>query len=132
MHDPQQDIFTGLVLALRAHFEPKGIKVFDGFLPPEGTAYPFIYLADTQQNDRGTKGQNVGVVKQTIHVWHSDPHKRGTVSQILLEIKQICWALKLDNFGVWANKDVNQNILTDNTTGTPLLHGHLLVYFNFS
>lgn len=132
MRDPQQDIFTGLLLALRAHFEPKGIKVFDGFLPPEGTEYPFIYLADTRQNDRGTKGQNVGVVSQTIHVWHSNPQKRGTVSQILLEIRQICWGLKIDNFGVFANKDANQNITKDNTTGTPLLHGHLTVLFNFS
>lgn len=133
MYDPQQELFTGLVLALRAHFEPKGIGVYDGFLPADGTPYPFIYLADSRQNDTGTKGQNVGVVNQTIHVWHNNPHKRGTLSQVLLEIKQICWAFKTtENFGWFALADVDQNILADTTTETPLLHGHLTVQFKFS
>lgn len=131
--DPQQELFTGLLLALKAHFEPKGVKVYDGELPPDGTPYPFIYLAGTRQNDRSTKSQKIGVVNQHIDFWHNNPRQRGTVSQLMLEAKQICWEFKQTaNFGWFAADDMNQNILSDGTTGKPLMHGYLSVNFNFS
>lgn len=42
--DPQQELFTALLEKLRDEFGED--KVFDGFLPPENTPYPFIYLAE--------------------------------------------------------------------------------------
>ena len=45
--DPQQEIFTRLLVDLKA----LGYDVYDGALPPEDTAYPFIYLADSQLID---------------------------------------------------------------------------------
>ena len=85
--DPQQELFSALLLELKKQY-PDG--VYDTFLPPEGTPYPFIYLADSDLNDRANKTAVFGTVSQTIHVWHDNPRQRGTVSQMLLQIKQVC------------------------------------------
>ena len=126
--DPQQEIFTELLLKLK----DLGYDVYDTFLPPKGTPYPFIYLADSQQTDTQTKSAMMGNVYQTIHVWHNNPKQRGTVSKMLLEIKEICYKLERTENYAWMIQSVNQRILPDNTTNTPLLHGLLEVEFKFS
>ncbi len=126
--DPQQELFTELLLSIKA----LGYSVYDGELPPEGTAYPFVYLADSQQVDDANKSAVFGNAYQTIHVWSNTPKNRGTVSAMLLSIKRMC--RKLDhtaNFS-WDLRNANQRILTDNTTTTPLLHGILEVEYKFS
>lgn len=126
--DPQQELFTELLLKLK----DLGYGVYDTFLPPKDTPYPLIYLADNQQTDTKTKSALTGNVFQTIHVWHNNPKQRGTVSQILLDIKKICYMLEhTENFG-WFVVNMNQRILPDKTTKTPLLHGVLEVEFKFS
>lgn len=40
--DPQQELFTALLLKLKEKYEDTGIGVYDTFLPPDGTPYPFI------------------------------------------------------------------------------------------
>ena len=77
--DPQQELFTELLLKLK----DLEYDVYDTFLPPEGTLYPFIFIADSQQTDTQTKSAVMGNVYQTIHVWHNNPRQRGTVSGIL-------------------------------------------------
>ena len=126
--DPQQELFTELLLKLK----DLGYDVYDTFLPPKGTPYPFIYLADSQQTDTQTKSAVMGNVYQTIHVWHNNPKQRGTVSKMLLEIKEICYKLEHTENYAWMIQSVNQRILPDNTTKTPLLHGLLEVEFKFS
>lgn len=126
--DPQQELFTELLLRLK----DLGYDVYDTFLPPEGTPYPFIYLADSQQTDTQTKSAVMGNVYQTIHVWHNNPKQRGTVSQMLLDIKKICYKLEHTKKFAWMIQNMNQRILPDNTTKTPLLHGLLEVEFKFS
>lgn len=126
--DPQQELFSELVVALRA----QGHDVYDGYLPPEGTPYPFVYLADSQQIDDANKSAVFGGVYQTIHVWHDNPGQRGTVSAILLGIKDVCRGIgHTENFS-WHLKDASQRILADYTTKQPLLHGVLDVEFRFS
>ena len=128
--DPQQELFTALLVAFREHFGAE--NVYDGALPPGGTSYPFVYVADSQLIDDNLKNAVFGTVNQTIHVWGNDPKKRGTVSSWLLQIKQICRALdSTANFG-WMVKDVDQQILPDGTTTEPLIHGHLQITFKFS
>ena len=106
--------------------------MYDSVLPPEGTSYPFVYLADSQLIDQDLKNAVFGEVHQTIHVWSNNPRKRGTVSRMLLEIKQICRELETtDNFG-WMVIGVDQQILPDGTTTEPLLHGWLQISFKFS
>lgn len=130
--DPQQELFTALLIALRAHFEPMGIEVFDGFLPPEGTKYPFIYLSDTRLADIESKSAILGNVYQHIQIWHNDPHKRGTVSQLLLDAKMVCRKLINTTNFAWSVQNIEGNVLNDTTTATPLLHGDLSVTFKFS
>lgn len=106
--------------------------IYDGALPPDGTPYPFIYLADSQQLDEANKSGVFGRVSQSIHVWHNDPRRRGTVSKMLLYIKRICRELHhTANFG-WFVVDVSQRILPDSTTKQPLVHGVLEIEFKFS
>ena len=128
--DPQQELFTALLGKLRSEFGED--DVHDGFLPPEDTPYPFIYLADVRQSDSQTKIGMIGTVTQTIHVWHNDPEKRGTVSSMLLKIKEICTRLeKTGNFD-WILTSINTRILPDTTTKQPLLHGVIEAVFKFS
>lgn len=128
MMDPQQELFTALLTKLR----DMEYDVYDAFLPPEDTPYPFIYLADSQQIDDQNKTAVFGDVYQTIHVWHNNPKQRGTISKILLEIKKLCYELKNTANFAWDIRGVDQRILPDTTTATPLLHGILDVQFKFS
>lgn len=128
MNDPQQELFS----KLKTDIESLGYDVYDGFLPPEGTAYPFVYLGDCQQTDDANKTAVFGNVYQTIHVWSNTPMNRGTVSQMLLAIKNTCRAIGHTESFAWFVRNVNQRILSDNTTKTPLLHGILEVEFKFS
>ena len=126
--DPQQEIFTELLLKIKA----LGYDVFDGELPPENTPYPFVYLGDMQQTDHSTKTEVIGSTYPSIHIWHSSPKKRGTISKMLQEIKIMCRRIEKTKNYSWFVKNVNQRIITDTTTKTPLLHGILEVEFAFS
>ena len=126
--DPQQEIFTELLLRIKA----LGYDVFDGELPPENTPYPFVYLGDMQQTDRNTKTEVIGSTFPSIHIWHSSPKKRGTVSKMLREIKLVCRRIEKTKNYSWFVKNMNQRIITDTTIKTPLLHGILEVEFAFS
>lgn len=126
--DAQQELFTALLSQLKE----SEYDVYDTFLPPENTPYPFIFLADNQQIDDQNKTAVFGDVYQTIHVWHNNPKQRGTVSKILLEIKQLCYELKNTANFAWDIRGVDQRILPDTTTAIPLLHGIIDVQFKFS
>lgn len=117
--DAQQEFFTALKLGI----ETKGYKVYDGVLPPENTPYPFVYLGDFRQADREHKNAVTGIVYPTIHVWHNNTRQRGTVSSMLLDIKTVCRAITNTSNFVWIIRNVNSQIIPDNTTKTPLLHG---------
>lgn len=117
--DAQQELFTAIKLALEA----KGYAVYDGHLPPEKTPYPFIYLGSFQQIDMELKNAITGTVHPTIHLWHNNWLERGTASKMLLDIKTVLRSItKTSNFA-WMIRNVNSQILEDNTTRTPLLHG---------
>lgn len=74
--DPQQEIFSALLIALNEKYKNTGIGVYDTFLPPEGTAYPFVYLGATTQSDQDTKDAIIGKVSQTVHVWHDNLRRK--------------------------------------------------------
>lgn len=128
MLDPQQELFS----KIKKEIESLGYDVYDGFLPPENTPYPFVYLGDMQQVDTSTKSQINGRVTNTIHVWHNNPKQRGTVSQMLLKIKKTCRMIKQTESFTWSVRNINQNIFPDNTTKSPLMHGVLDIEFYFS
>ena len=129
--DPQQELFTRLLLDLKERFEPMGYEVYDGVLPPEDTPYPFVYMGDFRQNDAETKTQVIGSVYPMIHVWHNDTMKRGTVSRMMLEIKKAF--RNIDNTdNSWLVCNVTSRIITDTSTKKPLLHGVVEAEFRFS
>ena len=126
--DPQQELFTKLLTEIKS----LGYDVYDGFLPPDGTPYPFVYLADNNQIDDANKTAVFGSVHQTIHIWHNNPRQRGTVSKMLLAIKNTCRKLDHTENFAWDVRHVNQRILPDKSTKQPLLHGLLEIEFSFS
>ena len=126
--DPQQELFSALLEGIKEI----GYDVYDGSLPPDGTAYPFVYLADSRQvDDASNKTAIFGDVYQTIHVWHNSPRKRGAVSSMLAAVKMTCRALHYTKSFAWDLRGVEQQILTDDTTSTPLLHGVLELEYKF-
>ena len=126
--DPQQELFS----KLKMEIEKKGYDVYDGFLPPENTPYPFIYLGNSRQVDDANKSAVFGNVFQTIHFWSNTPRKRGTLSTMMIDVKMICRKIgKTKNFS-WFVRNIDQTIMPDTTTKTPLLHGVLEVEFKFS
>nr|DAT82560.1 MAG TPA: hypothetical protein [Caudoviricetes sp.] len=138
--DPQQELFTYFVIKLKEEYGED--MVFDGFMPPEETPYPFIYLADSQQtDDYGNKTAIFNNVYQAIHIWNDTPRKRGTVSNMALKIKNIARRLEYTNNYKWEIKDIKQRILVDTTKqkslvdtadSTPLMHVILELEFKSS
>lgn len=126
-YDPQQELFTALKLGIEA----KGYTVFDVGLPGEDAEYPFVYLGETRQADIGTKSAIMGNVFQHIQIWHTQKN-RGTLSQITLDVKEICRSTaKTSNF-TWKVVNVSATIRNDRTTATPLLFSDLNIEFYFS
>lgn len=126
--DPQQEFFSRLKLDLEA----LGFDVYDGALPPEDTPYPFIYLGDNTQTDQETKNAVIGNVSQTVHVWHSNPRQRGTVSKMVLAVKSACRHIEHTTNFAWVVNNISAHIFFDTTTKTPLLHGVVNVGLKFS
>ena len=126
--DPQQELFSKLLTEIKS----LGYDVYDGYLPPDGTPYPFVYLGDFRQSDRANKTAVFGTVYGTIHVWSNTPKNRGTVSKMILEIKKICRKIEhTENFS-WYVRNMEQRIIPDTTTKQPLLHGVIEPEFGFS
>lgn len=128
--DPQQELFTQIRMMLVRLFGED--KVYDSFLPPDGTPYPFVYLADSWEDDDANKSAVFGMVTQTVHVWHNDPHKRGTVSSMMMQIKQEAQKLGNGAWYAWDYRNPSQRIISDSTTAQPLLHGVIELHFYFS
>lgn len=128
MRSPQQDLFSELLIRLRKEFGTG--RVYDGFLPQEGTPYPFIYLGDNHQiDDFGNKMQILGEVRQTIDVYMDNPKKRGTLSDYLDRIVETARGIGQTSSYRWRISSVDQQIFPDTTTATPLVHGVIDITF---
>lgn len=125
--DPQQELFSYFLTELRA----AGYDVYDGALPPEGTPYPFIYMADSTSADIAVKGGAMGTVSQTVHIWHDNPKQRGTLSGMLLAVKKLARKLEETDFH-WMVRNINQHILADTSTAQTLVHGVLEIDMRYS
>ena len=128
--DPQQELFSYLLVTLKKEYPD---MVFDGFMPPEETPYPFIYIADSQLiDDFSNKSVVFGNVYQTIHIWHNNPKQRGTVSNIALNIKNITRNLVYTDSFKWNIRNINQKIINDDTTSIALMHCIIEIEYKFS
>lgn len=69
--NPGMELFGALLVALQSAYTD---RVFDTFLPPEQTPYPFIFLNDPYEiEDFRMKGSYFGQTSISIDVWHNDP-----------------------------------------------------------
>lgn len=114
--DAQQTLFTYLLQALKKKYD-----VYDSALPPKSTKYPFIYLGDNQSVDVIYKYEYGDMIYQTIHVWHNDPKKRGTLSAIMDDVRQVC--RDIEKKDGWLLTSYSAQIVPDDTTSEPLMHG---------
>jgi hypothetical protein len=117
----QQEFFSEVYVRLNEIYPD---IVFDGFMPSESTPYPFIYLGNTSdRDDTFAKSGCIKELTQTVHVWHSDPRKRGDLSRMMECVKnEICQIERTDTYYFY-RKIINSDILTDTSTSTPLMHG---------
>lgn len=87
MKDPQQELFTTIRTQLVELYGED--RVFDGYLPPEETPYPFVYLGDSQTvDDLGNKSVVLANIFQHLTIWGS-PTQRGTLSDMAADIKAL-------------------------------------------
>ena len=121
----QQELFTYFKTQLNA---------YDGQLPPKGTTYPFYYLADTRQQLGSAKSHDYGYVTLVVHVWHNDWKQRGTVSLMMNNIIGMAGTLEETSTYKWSliRNETEQQILADNTTTPPLMHGWSSLRFFYS
>lgn len=130
MKDPQQELFTALLIKLKKVFNEEGIAVYDTYLPPSNVPYPFIYIADTQfVDDYGNKQMIMGTMNQVIQIWSDNPKQRGTLSDIMADVKNVCRSLSHTETFAWVVSNINQRVLADTSTGSVLLQGILEIDF---
>ena len=127
--DPQQELFSYLLVELKKLYPD---NVYDTFLPPDNTPYPFIYVGNSQLIDDANKSAVFGNVYQIIHVFHNNPKQRGTISKMLLDIKKVSRKLNHTTNFAWSLKNVSPDIMPDTSTSIPLLHGVLSLEFKFN
>lgn len=116
--DAQQELF----IKIKEKIEKLGYDVYDDGLP-KNVPYPFIYLGETQSIFDTTKNGWNGTLYITVHVWDNTASKRGDVSNIILNIKSVVVDIKETSNFDWYPREIDQRILTDDTTSKSLLHG---------
>lgn len=123
----QQEFF----MAVKAKLQALGYDVYDNMLPPEGTPYPFIYLAETRQTQFDAKAQDAGNIVLILQVW-GKATMRGTISKICQEAVEAVRTLDATNNYGYILREREQRIIPDNTTKTPLMQGYNLLTVFYS
>ena len=124
---PQQELFVAAKVACMN----LNYNVYD-YLPMEDVPYPFVFIGEDSSTDMPNKTAIHGAYNLTIHVYHNDYKKRGTTTNIIMEIKQALRELKTTQGFYVSVNNINDQIITDNTTNVPLLHGMIDVEFYFN
>lgn len=123
---PQQAIF----LAVATTCESLGYDTYD-YLPMEEVAYPFVFVGEDSSTDLPNKTAIHGSYRLTLHVYNRY-RKRGTTTEMIMNIKGALRELKQVQGFFVSVVNVNDQMLIDNTTNTPLLHGVLDIEFYFN
>jgi len=123
---PEQIVFTELYRIST----DLGFDTYD-YLPDSTAQYPFVHIGEQfVQSSRSNKTRVFPSTQITLHVWHNDRRKRGTVSTMLEAVEKELWQSRsMRHLDVQLN-NVNKQILTDNSTASYLLHGTLEPDFN--
>ena len=113
---PEQKIYT----QIRRICDELGYSVYD-YLPDSKAEYPFIVLGEQfSQNFREHKDYYNKQTQITVHFWHNDWRKRGTLTKIMHDVELgIIREFKVNG------EDISTQTLLDNSTGSDLWHGIL-------
>ena len=113
---PEQKIYT----QIRRICDELGYSVYD-YLPDSKAEFPFIVLGEQfSQNFREHKDYHNKRTQITVHFWHNDWRKRGTLTKIMRDVELgIIREFKVNG------EDVSVQVLPDNSTGGDLWHGIL-------
>jgi hypothetical protein len=123
---PEQEIFD----AIFSTCLNLGYRTYD-YLPPNGTQYPFVYIGEVFQQDRHTKSGLFGDIQVTVHIYN-DRKKRKETTTMRDTIKNELYKLKrAGSINVMLKRGTGQ-ILIDNSTSEPLLHGILELEFTYN
>lgn len=103
-----------------------GYDTYD-YLPDSQADYPFVFIGESFKQDiRRHKDYLNGQTQVTVHVWHNDWKQRGTVMQMMTNIEQAVREKYHMNV-----QGVDTQVLTDNSTGSNLLHGVLEINIKY-
>lgn len=130
---PQQELFGAVLTTLRSGLT---CAVYDGAMPAEGAAYPFVYIGETFQSDTQNKSCVSGTILQTVHVWSNEPTMRGDFSEIIDKVALLVRRLPKRIFSFEVKK-LTTRILADDIGeqgrgGAVLMHGIINATFEFS
>lgn len=113
---PEQRIYT----QIRRICDELGYSVYD-YLPDSKAGFPFIVLGEQfSQNIREHKDFYNKRTQITVHFWHNDWRKRGSLAQMMGDVELAI----VSEFGV-DGEDISMQMLPDNSTGSNLYHGIL-------
>lgn len=99
---------------------------------PTTARYPFYLIGEQFSQDEPNKTAVFGRVYQTVHIYHNDLTRRGTVSKMMNDmITGLRNAKSTKNFHVQII-GISQQIRNDTATGATMLHGILEVSFRFN
>ena len=107
-----------------------GYRTFD-YLPAKDTQYPFVFIGEIFQQDRHTKSGLFGDIQATVHIYN-DYKKRRETTTMRDTIKRELYKLKRAGSINLTLKRGTGQILIDNSTPEPLLHGFLELEFTFN
>lgn len=125
----QQELFS----IYKVKLEKGGYRVFEDFLPPENTKYPFIFLGEVVQDEKREYKDNTrnGRISIRIHVYTDQIRKRGDLSNIVSAINDVAVTNTESSNFIYQPVSRSSSILSDNTTQTPLLHGVVFLNVNY-
>ncbi|MDQ0158806.1 hypothetical protein [Alkalibacillus salilacus] len=108
-----------------------GYDTYD-YLPSAETAYPFVHVAETTEDDVVDNKQVItGTLAQTIHVW-GYANNRAEHSGMVYALKMALRKLKrLENYYLKYNT-LNANTIYDNSTDDDLLHSIITAEYRIS
>lgn len=122
-----QAVFTQTLLVARDLF---GNKVYDSILPPQGTPYPFVYVAQQDSVQVGVKGAEIMLVNQSIRFYHDNVRERGKLDSMMNDLKMALKnEYKLNGIQIQFISSDQAIVPEDVPQGTKLLHGILTVHF---
>ena len=113
---PEQKIYT----QIRRICDELRYSTYD-YLPDSKAEYPFVVLGEQfSQNIREHKDYLNKRTQITVHFWHNDWRKRGSLTKMMRNVELgIIREFKVNG------EDISMQILPDSSTGSDLLHGIL-------